>query len=91
MLSSRINHFVDRNISDMIRRLDSYSSARAKDIRELNEQASYLQNIRRIFSRFMKCYIGRKGYKEGGYGLLIALLAALYPIISYIKARNEDS
>ena len=29
--------------------------------------------------------------KEGGYGLLIALLAALYPIISYIKARNEDS
>ena len=91
MLKGRINHFVDRNISDMIRRLDSYTSARARDIREQNEQGSYLQNIRRIFSRFIKCYIGRKGYKEGGYGLLIALLAALYPIISYIKARNEDS
>ena len=91
MLNGRINHFVDRNISDMIRRLDSYTSARARDIREKNEQGSYLQNIRRIFSRFIKCYIARKGYKEGGYGLLIALLAALYPIISYIKARNEDS
>ena len=91
MLNGRVKHFVDRNISDMIRRLDSYTSARARDIREQNEQGSYLQNIRRIFSRFIKCYIGRKGYKEGGYGLLIALLAALYPIISYIKARNEDS
>ena len=91
MLNGRVKHFVDRNISDMIRRLDSYTSARARDIREQNEPGSYLQNIRRIFSRFIKCYIGRKGYKEGGYGLLIALLAALYPIISYIKARNEDS
>ena len=44
----------------------------------------------RIFSRFIKCYVSRKGYKEGGYGFLIALFAGLYPIISHIKARNEE-
>ena len=90
MLSNRLHHYVDRNISDMIKRLDSYSSANAKDMREVGDRGSYFHNFRRIFSRFLKCYIGRKGYLEGGYGFLIALFAGLYPIISQIKARSEE-
>ncbi len=89
MLKSRINHYVDRNISDMIRRLDSYTTARAKDLRESGKIGSMTNNVRRLFSRFFKCYFCRKGYKEGGYGLLIALFAGLFPIISYIKAKLE--
>jgi hypothetical protein len=45
--------------------------------------------LRRIASRFWKCYVGRRGYREGHYGFLIALCAALYPILSYLKARLE--
>ena len=48
------------------------------------------RNLRRIFSRFWKCYVGRRGYREGPYGFLIALCAALYPILSYLKARLES-
>ncbi len=90
MLRGRVNHYVDRNVSDMIRRLDAYTSARAKDMRESGEIGSAVNNVRRLFSRFIKCYIGRKGYEEGGYGLLIALFAGLYPIVSHIKAKLED-
>ena len=43
-----------------------------------------------FFSRFLKCYVARKGYREGHYGLLIALFAGLYPLLSYLKARLED-
>jgi glycosyltransferase involved in cell wall biosynthesis len=89
MLEHRINHYVDRNISDMIKRLDSYSTARAKDLAESGDIGSTANNVRRFFSRFIKCYISRKGYKEGGYGLLIALFAGLYPLISHIKAKVE--
>jgi len=90
MLTTPLAHYVDRDVSDMIRRLDSYSSARAKDLREAGVRGSLANDTRRIFSRFLKCYIGRKGYREGGYGLLIALFAGLYPIISTIKARVEE-
>jgi len=45
--------------------------------------------LRRIASRFCKCFIGRKGYREGQWGFLIALCAALYPILSYLKARLD--
>jgi hypothetical protein len=31
----------------------------------------------------------RKGYREGGYGLLIAVMAALYPLLSHLKASLE--
>ena len=34
-LAHPIQHYVDRNISDTIRRFDAYSTARAKDLREL--------------------------------------------------------
>jgi glycosyltransferase involved in cell wall biosynthesis len=89
-LKSRMVHYVDRNISDMIRRLDSYTTAKAKDLRDHPDGVSYARNVRRIFSRFWKCYISRKGYREGKYGFLIALMAGIYPILSYLKANLEQ-
>jgi glycosyltransferase involved in cell wall biosynthesis len=90
-LSSAIVHHVDRDISEMLRRLDRYTSARAEDLRESGDIGSYRQNLRRIASRFWKCYVGRRGYREGPWGFLIALCASLYPILSYLKARLEPS
>jgi len=88
-LEARLVHHVDGNISDMLRRLDRYTSLRAQDLRESGDIGSFGRNLRRIFSRFWKCYVGRRGYREGAWGFLIALCAGLYPILSYLKARLE--
>ena len=89
-LTTPLIHYVDRNISDVIKRLDSYTSAKAGDLRAGGDIGSLANNIRRLFSRFFKCYVMRKGYREGGFGLLIALMAGLYPLISYLKASLES-
>lgn len=88
-LENRLVHYVDNNISDMIRRFDSYTTARAKDLIGSGEIGTMPHNARRILSRFWRCFISRKGYREGGYGFLIATFAALYPMVSHIKARYE--
>lgn len=88
-LHARLVHLVDRNISDMIRRLDSYTTARARDLREWGDPDPTWRYVRRIFSRFYKCYVRRKGYREGGWGVLIALMAGLYPIVAHLKAKLE--
>jgi glycosyltransferase involved in cell wall biosynthesis len=88
-LTARLDHYVDRNLSDMLHRLDRYTSARARDLRESGDIGSYGANLRRIVSRFWKAYVSRKGYREGPYGFAIALCAGLYPILSYLKARLE--
>ncbi len=86
MLKNRLVHYVDRDISDMIKRLDSYSNARAKDLLESGDVGSLANNVRRLFSRFIKCYFFRKGYREGGLGLLIAICAGMFPLLSHLKA-----
>lgn len=88
-LQSRMVHYVDRNISDMLMRLDRYTSARARDLRERGEIGGLARALGRLVARFWKCYIRRRGYREGVYGFLIALMAGLYPLLSHLKARLE--
>jgi len=90
VLQNRVQHYVDRNFSDMIRRFDAYSTARAKDLRESRDIGSGFHNVRRIFSRFFRCYVSRSGWREGGHGFLIATFAALYPLVSYLKAKYDE-
>lgn len=90
MLKARLDHYVDRNLSDMLKRLDSYSTAKARDLRDKGETwGGTGRNVIRFISRFFKCYVRRKGYREGGYGLMVALCAGLYPLVSHLKAKLE--
>jgi len=89
-LKTPMIHYVDAGVGDMIRRLDRYTAARAKDLRDAGMPESFGRNVRRIFTRFFKCYVGRKGYKEGHLGFLIALFAAIYPILSWLRARLDE-
>ena len=84
-----ITHYVDKSISDMLRRLDRYTKLRAHDLIEKDEIGSLPNMVRKIFSRFWKCYVLRRGYRENGYGFVIALCAALYPVLSHLKATLE--
>jgi glycosyltransferase involved in cell wall biosynthesis len=88
-LRARLVHHVDRNLSETIRRLDRYTDARAADLREKGDPDPTSRYVRRFFSRFWKCYVARKGYREGGYGLVLAALAGLYPLVSHLKAKHE--
>lgn len=88
-LANALLHHVDRDISDMIRRLDRYSSARAADLIARGEIGTLAGNLRRFVSRFWKCFVARRGYREGAWGFLIALCAGLYPLLAHLKARLE--
>lgn len=92
-LHNRLTHYVDRNISDTLKRLDRYSTARAADLRDMQARGENIGHvasyIRRFFSRFFKCYVARGGWREGLYGLLLACCAGLYPLLSYLKAREK--
>lgn len=85
-LQTRMDHLVDRDVADMIQRLDRYTSLRALDLVDEGNGGTYRKNVARIFGRIWKCFVLRKGYREGPLGLTIALFAGLYPFLSYVKA-----
>ena len=90
-LHTPMKHYVDRDFADMISRLQRYTDARAADLRANGEKLPPLiWTLRRSVSRFLNSYVMRKGYREGRWGFAIALMAALYPLISHLKAQLDD-
>lgn len=82
-------HLVDRDIADMLKRLDRYSTAKARDLVASGNIGSLAGNCRRFVSRAFKSYVSRGGYKEGAWGVLLAFCTGAFPLLSYLKARLE--
>ncbi len=90
-LRQPMHHYVDRDMADMLARLQRYSDARAADLRASGTPLPPLiWTLRRSLSRFLKCYVSRRGYREGRWGFAIALMAALFPLISHLKAELDE-
>ncbi len=91
-LNNRIKHYVDDDINDMLLRLKVYSDKKALDIFYSKKKIPpFWIVLRKAFTRFLKCYISRKGYKEGKWGFLIATMASLFIILSYFKASLKKN
>mgnify|MGYP000871660312 CR=1 FL=1 len=81
-----IRHNLADDISALVRRFNRNTTNRALDLVERNELGRTRTMVRKTFSRFWKCYVSRKGYRESGVGLLISILSALYPLVAHLKA-----
>jgi glycosyltransferase involved in cell wall biosynthesis len=90
-LQGAIHHQFGESVSDVFRRLDRYTELRAQDLREHGGNVGVADNAFRGLRRFWKCYVQREGWREGGWGLLISLMAGLYPLISALRAELDTS
>ncbi len=88
-LETPVTHYGFTGIGDLIAKLNGYSDRRAADLRESGNIGSAADNYRRLVSRFWKCFVSRKGFREGGIGFVIAICGALYPILSHLKAKHD--
>ncbi|MEQ8441151.1 MAG: glycosyltransferase family 2 protein [Alphaproteobacteria bacterium] len=87
-LDNGLIHLVDRDLSDLIDRMNRYTDLMAKDAVEKGEVPTLGAALRRIFSRGWKSYIARKGYREGYYGVALAFFAASYSLLIHLKAKE---
>ena len=86
-LKNPLDHYFVENISGLIKKFDNWTYLKSLDLIDQNKKDTLRRNIRRIFTRFIKNYYKRKGYKEGKIGFLIALFAGLFPIVSFLRAE----
>jgi glycosyltransferase involved in cell wall biosynthesis len=87
--TSSLRHQFAENVSDLFRRLDRYTDLKAQDLREHGGKTGVADNAWRGLRRFWKCYVRRRGWKEGGWGLMIAMMAGLYPLVSALRAELD--
>ncbi|HUZ72651.1 MAG TPA: glycosyltransferase family 2 protein [Stellaceae bacterium] len=86
-----MDHFVYRDVSDMLRRLDRYTDLAAEDALESGVILGLPRTLRRVFSRAWKSYVARRGYREGPWGVALAMLSALYPLLIYLKVATRKA
>lgn len=84
-LKSPLRHQFADSVSDVFRRLDRYTDLRAQDLREHGGKTDVNDNAWRGLRRFWKCYVKRGGWREGGWGLMISMMAGLYPLVSALR------
>jgi len=81
-------HYVDRDFSDMIDGMNRKHQRPRQDLVASGRHRHAARQSRRVITRSSKSYVQRKGYREGATGLMLGLFAGLYPLISYLKARE---
>ncbi len=65
--------------------LNCQTTLEAKKWINTNRQMSLGRAVWRTIDRFPRSFIGKKGYKDGFIGFMIAFFASLYQIMSYAK------
>jgi glycosyltransferase involved in cell wall biosynthesis len=88
-LKQRMEHRVDRDLADMMQRLNRYTDLAALDAADAGARPRLAKAMRRSLSRGWKSYVARKGYREGAYGVALALFSALYPLLIDLKLATR--
>lgn len=89
-LTGELRHYTYRDVSDHVRRINTYSSAAARAMFARGRRASWPDLLLRPKARFFKFYIVRRGYREGRAGFLVAALEAWGVFLKYLKLRELE-
>ncbi len=87
-LKSDIIHYSYRSFEDFLAKLNRQTTWEAQKWYNANKPMTLGRFLWRTYDRFMRSYFGKKGYKMGFMGFVIAYFAALYQFVSYLKYRE---
>jgi len=81
-------HLTYRDFSDAVAKLDRQTTLEARKWYRENRKVSLFGILRKTVDRFLKAYLGKKGYKDGVIGLFLAVNAGMYQFLTFLKVRE---
>jgi glycosyltransferase involved in cell wall biosynthesis len=89
-LNGDILHYSYRNISDHIRRIDTYSSLISEKWFRENRHATPFMMMLRPSWEFFRCYFIQRGFRDGRAGLVQAGMHAFYTFLKFAKTLERQ-
>jgi glycosyltransferase involved in cell wall biosynthesis len=87
-LTADLVHFSYNGVSDFIQKLDRQTSLEAKKWVRDGRRVTLGKSLWRTTDRFLRSFIFKQGYRDGFWGLLVAVLGGFYQLVTYAKYRE---
>jgi len=87
-LACDLIHYSYKNLEDFLGKLNNQTTREAQKWFDQHKPMRLGRFIWRGVDRFTRTYIGRKGYKDGFLGFMVAFFAGFYQVMSYLKYRE---
>jgi (heptosyl)LPS beta-1,4-glucosyltransferase len=84
-LRGELLHYPYRDISHHLQTIDRYSTLAAQQFHEAGRRASVADLAIRPPLAFLRNYLVRRGFRDGGPGLLVSLLNSYYVLMKFAK------
>jgi glycosyltransferase involved in cell wall biosynthesis len=87
-LKGAIRRDLGHDIGSLFERVNRLSALRAEDLADSARPGGVGGGLLAGLSQFLASFVGRRGWREGRLGFLVAMLSALYPVVSRIRASE---
>jgi len=87
-LTGAIRRSLGRDIGALMERLNRFTGLAAEDMADAGPPARLASGLLAGAGAFLRGYVGRGGWREGRLGLLVAMLSAIFPVLSQMRARD---
>lgn len=84
-MTSPLEHYTYRTISDYIKKMDNYAGLSAREMKSKGLFPAFLSMLFSPPAVFIKMYIIRQGFRDGLHGLVLAVLYSFYTFLKYLK------
>jgi glycosyltransferase involved in cell wall biosynthesis len=87
-LNGDIIHYGLRDFSHLIEKLNNQTTLEAEKWIIEKRKTSFLKICHRLVDRFLRNYVGKKGYADGFLGFFMSVVHSMYQWFSYVKYRE---
>lgn len=88
-LKNPLKHYTYSDVPDFLSRAENYSTLAAREIVKEGRRAGIFSLAVKPFATFLKMYVLRLGFLDGGRGLILAVLYGYYTFQKYVKVWKE--
>ena len=87
-LQGELLHHPYRDLADHLHTVDRYSAIAAREALRLGQKASFVNCYLRPVARVLGEFVWKGGWRDGGLGLLLALIAGAYVGIKWARVAG---
>lgn len=84
-LKNPILHYPYRSIAHHLEKMNTYTDLAARQMRSKGKKTALTSVLLHTFFRFIKMYVLKRGFLDGGQGLVVSILGSYYVFLKYIK------